>query len=107
MSKSHPVLGYPSKTAAVLASLKQGLSVRAIADRIGIEEKSVMALETSSRRAKRTEERTVVFPLETLDRLRPHATRRGISANELARRIVETAADEQMINAILDDGEAA
>jgi hypothetical protein len=38
-----------------------------------------------------------------LERLRPHAEARHIAVNELVRRIVETAADGGLIDAILDD----
>ncbi len=48
--------------------------------------------------------RTVVIPAEVLERLEPHAQRRGITVNALARRIVAIAVDEGMVDAILDDG---
>lgn len=110
MSRAHPVLGYPSKTAAVASLLKKGFTIEAIASSLGIEEKNVVALDISGRRKKRPAEangRTVVFPLDILDRLRPHAEKRGVSANELVRRIVETTLDESMIDAVLDDGDVS
>lgn len=51
--------------------------------------------------------RTIVFPVDLLDRLRPHADRRGITVNALARRIIDTVADDDLIDAILDDREVA
>jgi len=105
-----PTLGYPSRTAAVLALSALGTSRREIARRIGIEESTVAALEHSARRSLDPERRradatmrTVVFPVEILDRLRAHAAARRCSANELCRRIVETALDDGLIDAILDD----
>lgn len=44
MGGAIPCLGYPSRTAAVLALRGQGLSTREIAVRIGIEVKTVAAL---------------------------------------------------------------
>lgn len=106
MSAPKPCLGYRSRTAAVVALRGQGLHDAEIADRIGIPAQTVGALAASAKRAKRPAERdgrTVVFPVDILDRLRPHADRRGISCNELARRLVDIAAEEGMIDAILDD----
>jgi hypothetical protein len=107
MAGRKPTLGYPSRTDAVLALQGDGLCDREIARRIGIEISTVAALAHSAGRRRRrpSEEygRTVVFPTDVLDALKPHAAGRGISANELARRIVCTAVDEEMIDAILDD----
>jgi len=47
--------------------------------------------------------RTIVFPVDILDALRPHAAKRGMHVNSLARRIVETVVDEKMVDALLDD----
>ena len=61
---------------------------------------------TEARRARRpaeTQGRTVLFPNDVLDGLTPHADLRRITVNELVRRIVETALDDGMIDAILDD----
>lgn len=101
-------LGYPSRTDAVVALRRQGKSTHEIAERIGIQPKNVAALENSALRSKKRTfgNRTVVFPVEVLARLVPHANRRDVSANELARRIVEHALDDNMIDAILDDGMA-
>jgi predicted nucleic acid-binding protein len=107
MSAPKPCLGYRSRTAAVIALRSEGLTDSAISDRIGIPVASVAALGASGRRRKRPAEaqgKTVLFPIDILDRLRPHAERRGVSCNELARRLVETAIDDGMIDAVLDDG---
>jgi hypothetical protein len=45
----------------------------------------------------------VVFSVGIKKLLRPHAKRRDISVNELIRRIVETALDEDLVDAVLDD----
>lgn len=103
-------LGYPSRTDAVIALRRQGLTTRQIAERIGVEVKTVSALEhsalRSAKRAKRPAEehgRTILFPTDILDRLAPHAARRGVHVNRLARMIVEVAVEEGMVDNILDD----
>lgn len=108
-----PTLGYASRTDAVLALRAQGIQTREIARRIGIEPKTVAALEHSagrarSGRAQRPHEevcRTVLFPIEILDRLGPHAARRSMHPNRLARLIVEMVVDEKMVDAVLDDAD--
>jgi hypothetical protein len=50
--------------------------------------------------------RPVMLPIDTLDRLEPHAERRGVTINELVRRVCETVADENMVDAVLDDDPA-
>lgn len=47
--------------------------------------------------------RTILFPRDILDSLGPHAARRGIHPNSLARLIVETVVDEGLIDSVLDD----
>ena len=113
MGGPKPTLGYPSRTAAVLALRAQGLPDVEIADRIGIPVKTVVALECSadrytgiSGRRPRPAEingRTVLFPVDVLEALRPHAEARGIAPNELARRLIEAAIDDNLIDAVLDD----
>lgn len=110
MSGPKQTLGYPSRTAAVLALRAQGLRPAAVARKLGIPHKTVAALECSARRSKRrarpAEEngRTVVFSTDVLDSLAVHAARRGIHVNALARRIVATVVDENIVDAVLDDG---
>lgn len=101
-------LGYPSRTAAVLALRGHGYSTRQIAEAIGIRESTVSALEHSAARARKPRPaeqlgRAVIFPVDILNALCPHAARRGIAANSLARLIVTTVVDEGMIDAVLDD----
>lgn len=105
MPRRQPILGYPSKTAAVVALTADGVATRDIAARLGISVAAVGALRGSDR--KTAGKRTVVLPLEVLDRLQPFAARRKISVPELVRRLVETAVDDRMVDAILDDAEDA
>jgi len=111
MGAAKPCLGYPSRTAAVHGLRANGLSTRQIADAIGIEDKTVLALEIGSSRPRReprpTEQlgRTVVIPIDVLDALGPHAAKRGCSVNHLVRQIIATVADENMVDAVMDDAD--
>lgn len=110
MGAAKPTLGYSSRTDAVLSLRAKGFTTGQIAAQIGIADATVTALEHSAgrsrQRAKRPAEengRTVLFPRTILDRLGPHAARRGIHPNTLARMIVEIAVDEGLVDSILDD----
>lgn len=112
MSAPIPCLGYPSRTAAVLALTSEGLSDGQIARRTGISKKNVLALAYSGarRRSPRLSEltgRTVVIPRDVLKSLVPHAAKRGLSVNALVRLIIETVADDEMVDSVLDDLEIA
>lgn len=106
-----PTLGYPSRTEAVIALRQQGLSTTDIAGRIGISPGTVTALECSAQRSAKPRGvrpaeqhgRTIVFPIDVLEALRPYALRRQLTVNALARRLIETIADDGMVDAILDD----
>ena len=110
MGAAKPCLGFPSRTAAVLGLRQQGLKTAQIAQAIGISSKTVTALECGSSRLKRERSeyqylgRVVLVPTDVLDALSPHAAKRGVSPNSLARLIVSTVVDEGMIDAVLDDG---
>ncbi len=109
-------LGYESRTAAVSALRADGLSTAAIAARIGIEPKTVAALEASAARAKRPSlppisgpavGRTVLIPFQDYAALRPHAARRAFTVDQLIRDIIEIVARDDMVDAVLDDGPAS
>ncbi|WP_407496808.1 hypothetical protein [Pseudooceanicola sp. MF1-13] len=51
--------------------------------------------------------RTVLVPNDILHQLKPAADQRGISVNELVRRLLDTAAFDSLVDAILDEGEIA
>ena len=109
-----PTLGFFSRTEAMFALRRQGKTDREIAAALGVALKTLSALEASAARKRGAAEpsargRTVevgaaiYIPSEALKALRPHAERRNLSVNALVRRIVETVADEGMIDAVLDD----
>lgn len=121
---ARPCLGYPSMTAAATALIGEGLSFDAVAERIGITPPRLAGLvgrygtagyrtrgaaaaaARSPREAKtRDQVATVTVSLSTLERLRPHARRRDLSVEALVRAIVDVVALEEMVDAVLDDGE--
>jgi transcriptional regulator len=105
-----PCFGHPSRTDAVLAFRAAGMTTKQIATKLGIGENTVTALEhsalRSTKRAARPAEqhgRTILFSRDLLARLGPHAARRGVHPNSLARAIVETVVDEGLVDSVLDD----
>lgn len=105
--RAKPTLGYPNRTAAVLALRGEGLSPAAVAARIGIEEKTVVALEASGKRCRQIVAAgagTILFPPDIMVRLRRVAGLRTMSAGELARRIIEVVLDDGIVDAVLDEG---
>ncbi|PIO98608.1 hypothetical protein [Pleomorphomonas carboxyditropha] len=116
MGAPKATLGYESRTAAIAALRANGLSTAVIADRIGIEAKTVTALEASATRAKRPSQlpitvpslgRSVLVPFQDYAALRPHAARRAVTVDQLIRDIVEIVARDDMVDAVLDDGAAS
>jgi transcriptional regulator with XRE-family HTH domain len=111
MGAPKPALGYPSRTAAVHALREQGLSTKEIARRLQIKLSTVSALECGSGRACRLPRqshergRTIAVPIDVLNALSPHAAKRGIHVNSLARLIISTVVDDRMIDAVLDDAD--
>lgn len=110
MGAAVPSLGYRSRTEAVLALREQGHSTKQIARQVGISESNVTALEATKARRMRAAPpaatllgRAVVLHEDILKQLRRPAARRGLSANELARLIVETVVSSGLIDAVLDD----
>lgn len=105
-----PCFGHASRTEAVLAFRSQGLSTKQISEKLCIAEKTVTALEHSAmrsiKRAARPAEqhgRTILFSRDVLDLLRPHAAKRGVHVNSLARLIVYVVAEEGLVDSVLDD----
>jgi len=110
-----PCLGYPSRTAAVVALRAERLSTCEIAERVGISAKNVLALEASkagsaeqsgNRQLKRGAALCVEIPEDLKRLLRPHAARRDTTVDALAQSILETVAESDLVDAVLDDGKA-
>lgn len=111
MSGSKETLGFSSRTAAVLALRQKGMTTREIASRIGIEVKTVAALECSASRTHRHGTRNIAtgvigtIPLNVRQILRPHAARRALTVDQLIREIVAHVAHGDLVDAVLDDAE--
>lgn len=115
MGAPKTTLGYQSRTAAVAALRAEGLATADIACRIGVEAKTVSALEASAARVVRQSQparsgdqlgRSVLIPFEDYAALRPHAARRAVTVDQLVRALVEVIAQDEMVDAVLDDGGA-
>ena len=110
MAGAKPCLGYASRTAAIIAYRRAGASTGEIAALIGISTNTVTALEASAARSPKRAAlnehpgRAVLLPVEMFDKLSPHAAKRGRSVTHLVRVILRTLVDENMIDAVLDDG---
>ncbi len=116
MSGAKETLGFPSRTAAVMALRKQGLTTAEIGRRIGIEPKVVSALECSAAKwSSRADGAIAVRPaavigaisLNVRQLLRPHAARRGLSVDALVREIVDAVAHGQLVDEAERDGRGA
>jgi hypothetical protein len=110
MGAPKPCLGFPSRTAAVLALRKQGEPTEIIAARVGITANQVLALESSAGRYDKrpaqnavATDRALLLPPWLLQALTPHATRRGATPAMLAFAIIETVIADDMVDAVLDD----
>ena len=112
--KGKATFGYASRTEAIMALRAQNLTTRQIADKIGIEPKTVSALEVSVTRSKarlpqpgEVQGRLMLLPADLAGKMRRASSSRGLSPNQLARRIVEVVVNGGLIDAVLDDRERA
>ena len=107
---------YPKTTMHEVISVHRhhpNWTARQIAEALGCRQEYVRAvayrnkLTLTTRRQRPSERngRTVVFPRDVLDRLKPHADQRGISINELLRRLADEIVDADLVTSILDDQE--
>lgn len=103
---SKPTLGYPSRTAACLALRAQGLSWSQIAARCGISVECATNLAYVGARSRAGLGAGAKVPIRRalLNRLAGPAARRGTTTTLLAQRVIETAIEEGLVEAILDDG---
>ena len=110
MAGAIPTLGYPSRTEAVLALRRQGLSITDIAGRIGIPAQHAGALLSSAKRTARYRVKVDRVDLITsavsrgmIERLKPHAELRRCDVGRLIERILETVVEQDLVDAVLDD----
>lgn len=89
MSSPKPTLGYPTRTAAVLALIEKGLDNRAVAQKVGISTSTVSALIAKSRPAPSSaprRERPKV-PYRQLEMLVMDLYEEGLNRAEIAERL--------------------
>jgi len=113
MGSPQPSGCYRSKTDHVLALSKAGVDDKSIAALVGICPTSVSALRASAKRRGlknggrsrgwEGNNRQIAIGKDVLEHLRPHAQRRNVTPNELARRLLAQIVDDNMIDAVLDD----
>jgi ABC-type antimicrobial peptide transport system ATPase subunit len=105
MGVATPALGYGSRTEAAIAMEAKGISRREIAGLLGIPLKNVSALTASGKRERHSETKQAadMFPARLRHRLRHHAAQRGVSVDRLIIDIVMTVADDNLVDAVLDD----
>ena len=96
-----PTLGYPSRTAAVVALLDQGQSFAEIAAAIGIDVHTVYALNSSARRKK--QDLRLKLSKAAAQGLDAAAGQRGLSAPALAKLLLERIAGHDLYRAVLAD----
>jgi hypothetical protein len=108
MPRVIPTCGYPSRQSAIEGLHAAGMSVEEIAQKTGVSRGTVRVVLCHANRGRTrpgVTERTVRVPVDILDRLRIRANARGISVNELVRRLLDSIADDDLADCILDDGE--
>lgn len=114
MGARKPILGYESRTAAVIDMRGKGLSISNIAAKLSISSSAVSALEASNARkeTRRAESltidghRPVQLSNQAYRSLRPYAARRDMSVDTLVQTMIERAVTDDIIGAILDDGKS-
>jgi len=115
--RSVPTLGYPSRKDAVLALMRKGLTNAQIAEKAGTTIGTVSTVTAQERRRTRMAmprpglsdgAESASAPLSALAtvRLEKAAAARGIDVAELCRKILTEIADDNLVDAILDDGGA-
>lgn len=106
MAKAKPCGGFPSKGVAVRTLVAQGASDAAIAEVIGEDPKRMSTIRSwALRHGVRKGGVYVNVPPDVLRALAEPAARRRLLPAELARRILVAVTSDQLVDAILDDGE--
>lgn len=109
------VLGYPTKTAAVLALRAQGMRICDVARMLGISPNAASGLESHVKRVKSlkpdqppaTPTAGDLMPMDVRRALRPHAARRDITVDRLIVDIIAAVAHGDLVDAVLDDAAGA
>jgi len=107
MTRSHPIMGYPSKSAAAWALKQDGYKHAEIAEQIGVKECSVGNLIRVGRVSANDEGGTIYtdrLNARQRERLRVEAKRRGLSTRRLVACLLAAVADDGLFAAVLDTG---
>lgn len=100
MTRARPCLGYPSRSAAILALKAKGQTEREIAQRLGIKPNTVSSL-AARHRARATT--TLVLSVNLFEDLRKLAWARSTTPQALAARLLTIVVAERLTAAVLDD----
>lgn len=109
------IMGYPTKTAAVLAMRAEGMRISDVARKLGISQSAASGLESHAKRVKSINREapsaarraSEFIPLDVRVALRPHAAKRNVSTERLIIDLVIAVAENDLVDAVLDDGVAA
>lgn len=111
MGAPKPCLGYATRTEAVAAMTARGLSAAAIVEWINdetpddpVDVRKVARLRWKARVRRAPKILTLRLTAPAFDRLKAAAGARGTTTDPLARRLIEAALADNLIDAILDDG---
>lgn len=107
-----PTLGFPTRRAAFVALAMEGRNPAQIAARVnaahagaGLTARQVTTYLSVLRiKGRESVPMLLRLPVETFEQLMSEARSRNSRADYLARRLVEAAVSDNLINAILDDG---
>jgi transcriptional regulator with XRE-family HTH domain len=102
-----PTLGHPSRTAAVLALSAEGLSVKEIAEKLGVSVSDISALKCMRRTASWLVNggKHVRVSAKVIAGLELHAAKREITVASLIQKLLETIVEAQLVDSVLDDRE--
>ena len=114
---AQPTLGYPTKHAAAKALRAKGLKPREIAALLGVSPSAAYQLliyDKTRKRAPAGAQRwresgrtSLCLGKRLTHALTPAAQARGLSVTQLARRLLQAAAEDNLVDAVLDDQQEA
>lgn len=114
MAVARPCMGFPSRTDAVVYLASKGMTDREIARAISVQHPldpiahtTVSKLRHSRIKALPRTPLEIRLPKATAARLTALATARGQHTHRLAAQIIEIVVSDDLLNAILDDGDGA
>lgn len=93
-----PIAGFSSRKEAVIELTRRGLRPCQIEKETGIDARCATAYLHSAGK------RRIIFDEDVIDDLEPYAKPRGLTASEVARRIVLRTLEDELVDAVLDDG---